>query len=323
MKAMILAAGKGTRLEPLTSWISKPMVPVANKPIMEHVIDLLASQGLRELVVNLHYKPEPIKDYFRDGSGWGVKLTYSSEKSLLGTAGGLKRVQHFFKDSTFVVFSSDLLTDIDLAPLVRMHRKRKALATIALTTVEDPSKYGVVQTDDSGRVIAFQEKPTREQAVGNSVNCGIYIFEPEIFDYIPPGEFYDFGRDLFPLLFNEGERLYAFEHYNYWTDIGSLETFLHGNFDALRGRVKLNLPGSMIPNSIWVGDKTTIDDSVEMKAPLLIGNNCEIRRGARLIGPTIIGDSSVIEEGAILRTAISLAHMRFNLDRSKVNVTIR
>lgn len=308
MRAMILGAGLGTRLRPLTDNISKPMIPVVNKPIMEHVIELLASQDIRDLIVNLHYEPEIIRQYFADGSKWGVNLTYSYEKCLLGTAGGLKKVKDFFDDRTFIIFSGDLLTDIQLGPLVDFHKKRGALATIALTKVEDPSKYGVVKTDKYGRIIAFQEKPSREEAVSNLISCGIYIFEPEIFDFIPAGKSYDFGKELFPFLFEKGERLYGFEHRDYWKDIGGLETYLSGNFDALTGRVRVKITGSMISDSIWVGEKTRIDSSVEMAAPLLIGSNCEVRRGVRLIGPTVIGDYNIVEEGAILHTVVKLAN---------------
>lgn len=308
MKVMILAAGLGTRLRPLTEEIAKPMIPVVNKPVMEHIIELLASQGIKDLAVNLYYKPEIIATYFADGSKWGVDLTYSIEKSLLGNAGGLKKVKNFFGDDTFIVFSSDLLTDIELAPLIDFHKKRKALATIALTKVEDPSRFGVVETDKNGRIVAFQEKPLREEAVSNLVSCGIYVFEPEIFDYIPSGKFYDFGQDLFPFLFKKGEELYGFEHNDYWKDIGELETYRCGNFDALMGRVKVKLPGSLISESIWVGEETKIDGSVEMTAPLLIGSNCTVKKGVRLVGPTIIGDYSIIDEGAILHTVIKLAN---------------
>lgn len=284
------------------------MIPVVNKPVMEHIVELLARQGIKDLIANLYYKPEIITAHFSEGSKWGVNLSYSFEKSLLGTAGGLKKIKNFFDDRTFIVLCGDLLTDIELAPLVDFHKKRKALATIALTKVEDPSRYGVVKMDKDGRIIAFQEKPSKEEAVSNLISCGIYVFEPEIFDYIPSEKFYDFGQDLFPFLFREGERLYGFEHNDYWKDIGEVETYRCGNFDALTGRVKVNLPGSLVGESIWVGEKTKIDDSVEMTAPLLIGSNCTLKRGVKLVGPTIIGDYSVIDEGAILHTVIKLAN---------------
>lgn len=258
MKAMVLAAGLGIRLRPLTDEIPKPMVLVVNKPVMEHVVELLQAHGITQLFVNLHYHAETIRRYFTDGSRWQVDLWHSHEKELMGTAGGVKKVEPFFKDGTFVVICGDILTDINLSRLIAFHRDKKALATIALTKAEDPSKYGVVVTDKMGRIQDFQEKPSRQEALSNLVSCGIYVLEPEIFNYIPQDKFYDFGRDLFPLLLRRKKRIYGFLHDYYWLDIGTLGAYVKGNFDALTGRVKVKLPGTPVKENIWVGEEAEV-----------------------------------------------------------------
>lgn len=306
MKAMILAAGLGTRLRPLTDTIAKPMIPIVNKPVMEHVIELLARQGIRDLYVNVHYKADEIVDYFGNGKRWNVDLKYSHEEELAGTAGGLKRLESFFHKDSFLVFSSDLLTNIDLEPMIAFHKKRRALATIALTRVEETSNYGIVKLDGSGRIAAFQEKPSRYKAVSNLASCGIYMFEPEIFDYIPAGEFYDFGNNLFPKLFSAGALLYGYEHDNYWLDIGRMGNYKDGNFDALTGKINIQLPGRNVGDGIWVGSDTEIHHSAEMTGPLCIGDNCRIQKNARLVGPVVIGDNNIINEGTFMQQTIKM-----------------
>src|SRR5450830_1731267 len=203
-KAMVLAAGLGTRLRPLTDLISKPMAPIANKPVMEHIIELLAEHGFSEIVCNLHWYPEAIKDYFGDGSKYNIKITYSYEPELLGTAGGVKKVEAFFEGQTFLILSGDALTDIDLTELMDFHRKKGGICTLVLTEVDDPSQYGVVITDDESRITGFQEKPLMGEAKSSLANSGIYVFEPDIFSHIPYGSFYDLGRDLYPKLLEAG-----------------------------------------------------------------------------------------------------------------------
>lgn len=316
MKTMILAAGLGTRLRPLTDTIAKPMIPVVNKPVMEHVIELLAGQGFRDLYANIHYRADEIADYFGNGKRWNVDLKYSHEDVLFGTAGGLKRLESFFREDTFVVFSSDLLTNIDLKPIIAFHRKRRALATIALTRVEEPSNYGVVKLDGSGRITAFQEKPSYHEAVSNLASCGIYVFEPEILDYIPAGDFYDFGTDLFPQLFSAGLPLYGYEHDNYWLDIGRIDNYQNGNFDALTGKISIQVPGVNVADGIWVGSDTEIHDSAEITGPLCIGDNCLIQKNTRIVGPVVIGDNNVINEGTLLQQTIKMpnGHIDKNLN---------
>ena len=294
---MLLAAGLGTRLRPLTDEMAKPMIPIVNKPVMEHVVELLVDQGITKLYANLHYEADLIRSHFGNGSKWGVDIGYSYEDRLLGTAGGLKKLEKYFHDGTFLVISSDVLTDIDLGPLIAFHKAKKAIATVAVTHVEDPSQYGVVKLDNSGLIIGFQEKPNLEEARSNLVNCGVYVFEPEIFKYIPSG-FYDFGKNLFPLLLEQEEMLYGLEHDNYWLDIGAIKTYLKGNFDALTGKVKVNIPGEQVDEKIWVGANTYISDTAKLCAPLCIGSKCMIKDYAMLIGPAVVGHNNSIEEGS-------------------------
>ncbi|MBI4744698.1 MAG: NDP-sugar synthase [Actinobacteria bacterium] len=304
MKAMILAAGLGTRLRPLTEEISKPMVPIVNKPVMEHIVELLATHKIKDVIANLHYYADAIKGHFGDGGKWGINLNYSFEETLMGTAGGVKKARNFFDSNAFIVLSGDALTDVNLSGLVSFHQERKALATIVLTEVEDSSKYGVVITDKEGRITEFQEKPTREEAKSNLANSGIYVFDPEIFKFIPENSFYDFGKNLFPLLLEKNERFYGFKHKDYWNDVGSLEEYQRGNFDALERRVKVKIPGTLIDGDIWIGDNCEIQAQVVLAGPICIGDNCLIKKNVKLLGPVIVGNNTVIDEGAVLYKGI-------------------
>jgi len=303
MKAMILAAGLGTRLRPLTEEISKPMVPIVNRPVMEHIVDLLVRHGFHRLYVNLHYHPDIITRHFGDGEHWGASVTYSYEEKLMGTAGGVKKLESELGGETFLVISGDALTDLDLTALLSFHRAHGRLATLVITPVSDPSKYGVVITEEDGRITGFQEKPAREEALSFVANSGIYVFEPEVLEMIPDG-FYDFGTQLFPRFLAEGIDFYGYRHGDYWNDVGSIEEYKAGNFDALTGAVKVKIPGVRIGDDVWIGDETVIEEEVIMVGPICIGAHCEVRKGARLFGPLVVGDRTVIDEGAILYRGI-------------------
>ncbi len=303
MKAMILAAGLGTRLRPLTEEISKPMVPIVNRPVMEHIVDLLARHGFGGLYVNLHYHPDIIMRHFGNGERWGLSITYSFEEELLGTAGGVKRLEKELGGDTFLVISGDALTDLDLTSLMAFHERHGAIATLVATPVDDPSKYGVVIMKEDGRITGFQEKPGRDEARSFVANSGIYVFEPEVLEMVPAG-FYDFGSQLFPRFLEEGIEFYGYRHDDYWNDVGSLEEYKAGNFDALTGRVKVKIPGVRIGDDVWIGDETAIEEEVVMVGPICIGAHCQVKRGARLFGPLVVGDRTIIDEGAILYRGI-------------------
>jgi mannose-1-phosphate guanylyltransferase len=305
MKAMILAAGIGTRLRPLTDPVPKPMVPVLNTPVMEYSVKLLHKHGINEIVANTHYNSQVIRDYFGDGQAFGVKLKYSYEKELLGTAGGVKNNREFLNESFFVL-SGDALTDIDLTAMYKFHKENHALATIALKPVQNVSSFGVVVTNPSGRITAFQEKPKKQEALSNVVNTGIYLFEPEIFQFIPDG-FYDFGRELFPKLLAAGTNFFGYLTNDYWSDIGAIDAYKKAQRDALH-RLSLKKLAAKdglftLKHNCITGINSTMDLSCELGQNVFIGRNCTIGTGVEL-NNCIIWDNCTILEHAVVDNAI-------------------
>ena len=303
MRAMVMAAGVGTRLRPLTCTIPKPMVPVANSPVLEHVFNLLKRHQINEIVVNLHFQPHLVREYFGDGSKFGVKIFYSPEETLMGTAGGVKKVEQYFND-TFLVMSGDGMSNVDLTAAIEFHKKRKALATIVLKPVDYPLEYGVVITDKKGKVTRFLEKPAWGEVFSNAANTGIYIFEPEIFDEMPYGENYDFGHQLFPKLLEKNAPLYGYVTDEYWCDIGDLIEYRQTHYSVLRGEVGIDLPGEEISPGIWVGEGTQIHPQAILKAPVLIGKNCVIEKGVHISDSTTIGDDCYIGQGTSIKRGV-------------------
>ncbi|MES0341027.1 MAG: NDP-sugar synthase [Candidatus Humimicrobiaceae bacterium] len=322
-KAMVLAAGLGTRLRPLTDLISKPMAPIVNRPVMEHIIKLLARHGFKDIVCNLHYFPDEIKNHFKDGSKWGVNIVYSFEEELLGTAGGVKKVEDFFQGQTFLVISGDALTDIDLSNAYDFHKEKKGKATLVLTEVEDTTQFGVVILDGEKRIKGFQEKPLSGEAKSNLANSGIYFFEPDIFEYMPPrGQFYDFGKNLFPDLLEKDIPYYGYKHNKYWNDVGGLDEYQQGNFDALEGRVEVDIPGKMIKNGVWIGRNCKIQEDVIIIPPVCIGDDCTINKGAKLYGPMILGNNTTVDERAVLYRGIKWGSGYVGKDASLIGAII-
>jgi NDP-sugar pyrophosphorylase family protein len=297
---MIMAAGLGTRLYPLTGLTAKPMVPILNRPVMEHMLNLVRRHGICEVAANLHHHADGIRAYFGDGSAFGVEIRYNLEEKLLGTAGGVGAFRGFLADGTFVVVSGDGLTDIDITAFVAAHRARGGIATMAVKEIADPSLYGVVVADADGRVTAFQEKPSAAEALSHSCNCGIYAFEPQIFDFVPAGRPTDWAKDVFPALLAGGVPFFRWELRGYWSDVGSIGQYRLGNFDALLRRVVLDTPGREVSTGVWVGEETVIEAGARLVPPILVGADCVVEAGARLVGPLIVGDGCSIERGAIL-----------------------
>jgi NDP-sugar pyrophosphorylase family protein len=310
LRAYLMAAGLGTRLFPLTGLTSKPMVPILNRPVMEHILHLLRRHHVTEVAANLHYHPDKIRGYFGDGRRFGVHLRYNLESQLLGTAGGASAFREFLGDSTFIVVSGDGLTDIDLTAFVASHRDTGGVASLAVKQVSDPSLYGVVVHDENLRVTGFQEKPPAAEALSDLCNCGIYAFEPQIFDYVPPETFVDWANDVFPALLADDVPFHCWRLESYWNDVGNIEQYRIGNFDALLGRVRLQVPGREIAPRVWVGEGTLIDSGARLEPPILIGAGCLIESEAELIGPLIIGDGCVIERGAVLEGVINWAGVK-------------
>lgn len=303
MRAMILAAGLGTRLRPLTNVVSKPMVEMAGRPCMEHAVRLLAKHGVRDIVVNLHYMPEVIQEHFGDGEEFGVNIIYSYEKELMGTAGGFKRVREFFGDDSCLIISGDALTDINLEGFLKFHKEEGGIATLALKRVADPTQYGVV-VRESSRIVRFQEKPKREEAISNLANTGIYLFEPEIFEHIPEDTFYDFGKQVFPELLDKGEVMNGYVMREYWCDVGDLSVYREAHYDMLTGVVDVELPGKRMEGNIWLGDRVSIHPDTVLVGPVLIGDRCVVEEGARIYGPVILGDDTVVGKNAVIKRGI-------------------
>ncbi len=305
MKAMIMAAGIGTRLRPLTDPIPKPMVPILNTPVMEYAVKLLRMHGIKEIITNTHYQPKYITDYFGQGQDFGVELQYSYEEELLGTAGGVKNNRDFL-DQTFFVLSGDALTDINLTEMYQFHKENRSLATIALKAVKIVSDYGVVVTDPSGKIKAFQEKPKPAEALSQVANTGIYLFEPEIFDFIPDG-FYDFGRELFPKLLEMQVPFYGFETSDYWCDIGAINVYQKAHRDTLGRPLLKNMVSKdsifNISKYCLAGINSTIDLSAKISNNVFIGKNCNIGQRASLKN-CIIWDNCTLLENVIIENAI-------------------
>ncbi|MEG4037201.1 NDP-sugar synthase [Microcoleus sp. Pol12B5] len=325
MKAMILAAGKGTRVRPITQTIPKPMIPILQKPVMEFLVELLRQHGFDQIMVNVSHLADVIENYFRDGQKFGVQIAYSFEGRIeegeligeaLGSAGGMKRIQDFspFFDDTFVVLCGDALIDLDLTAAVKWHREKGAIATIVMKSVprEEVPSYGVVVTDESGKVKAFQEKPSVEEALSTDINTGIYIFEPEIFKYIPSGQEYDIGSELFPKLVAEGAPFYGISMDFEWVDIGKVPDYWRAIQSVLLGQVKnVSIPGIEVRPGIYAGLNVAVNwDKVDITGPVYIGGMTIIEDGAKIVGPTMIGPNCWLCSGATVENSVIFEYSR-------------
>jgi mannose-1-phosphate guanylyltransferase/mannose-1-phosphate guanylyltransferase/phosphomannomutase len=311
---MVLAAGLGTRLRPITYEMPKPMVPVLNKPVMEHILRLLARHGFTETIANLHWFPDLIEGYFGDGSGQGVSLAYSREEQLLGTSGGVRNVADFLGDS-FLVISGDALTDIDLRAMREFHESHDGIATLAMKRVVDTSQFGVAIVGSDGRIQGFQEKPQPAEALSDLANCGIYMFRSEIFDFFPPpgtskaagpGDpegFADWAMDVFPRLLESDVPFYSHEIDAYWNDIGNLQELREGNLDALTGAVSVDREGELV-EGFRSGERMELEP--DLIGPVLLGPGCEIGDDVRIDGPSVIGEGARVGDGARLHGVIAL-----------------
>jgi mannose-1-phosphate guanylyltransferase len=301
---MVMAAGLGTRLRPLTYDVPKPLVPVANRPVMEHILLLLRRHRFGPVIANLHSFPDTIRDRFGDGSGLGIDLTYSHEDELLGTAGGVRNVADFFGDEPFLVMAADALTDIDLAALRAAHEANEGIATLAVTQVSDVSEFGVVITDSAGRIQGFQEKPDRAEALSDLASCMIYVLDREIFDYFPSKPVVDFAREVFPALLSNDVPFHVHLIDAYWNDVGSLPEYLRGNLDAVQGAVQVELAGELLEPS--GGEEALERGDPGVGGRVLAGEGCEIGAGVRLDGPLVIGAGCTIGAGARVKESVVL-----------------
>ncbi|MBD2605216.1 NDP-sugar synthase [Scytonema hofmannii FACHB-248] len=354
MKAMILAAGKGTRVRPITYTTPKPMIPILQKPVMEFLLELLRQHGFDQIMVNVSHLAEEIENYFRDGQRFGVQIAYSFEGRIddegklvgeaIGSAGGMRRIQDFspFFDDTFVVLCGDALIDLDLTAAVKWHKSKGAIATIITKSVplEEVSSYGVVVTDEDGRVKAFQEKPSVEEAKSTNINTGIYIFEPEVFNYIPSGVEYDIGGELFPKLVEIDAPFYAIPMDFEWVDIGKVPDYWRAIRGVLLREIKnVQIPGHEVAPGIYTGLNVAVNwDKVDITGPVYIGGMTRIEDGAKIVGPTMIGpncwvcsgatvDNSVIFEYSRLGPGVSLVdklvYGRYCVDKTGASIDVK
>ncbi|MBX3117846.1 MAG: NTP transferase domain-containing protein [Fimbriimonadaceae bacterium] len=304
MKAVVMAGGEGSRLRPMTINRPKPLVPVCNRPIMEHICHLLKQHGINEIVATLHYMADEIQNYFGDGSEFGLNMTYSIEDTPLGTAGSVKKAENQLRDGTFVIISGDALTDCNLTKAIQYHKDKGSAATLVLSRVANPLEFGVVITDEEGRVERFLEKPSWSEVFSDTVNTGIYILEPEVFDRMEPGIQYDWSQDIFPAMLREGAPIYGYVMERYWTDVGSLTQYREAQEHLLSGMVDLEMPGTRIADGIWAGPNCNIDEGAVLVPPVCLGRNCKIKAGAR-IGPyTVLGDNAFVDSEAVVERSV-------------------
>jgi mannose-1-phosphate guanylyltransferase/mannose-1-phosphate guanylyltransferase/phosphomannomutase len=295
---MVLAAGLGTRLRPLTYEITKPMVPVLDRPVMEHILDLLERHSFGEVIANLHYFPDSIREHF------GSRISYHYEPELLGTAGGVRACADFLGDGSFLVISGDALTDIDLGAMAARHEQAGGIATLAVKQVPDTREFGVVLHDRDGRVTGFQEKPDPDEAMSDLGNCGIYMFRHDIFDHFPDRPFVDWAQDVFPALLDADEPFFIHELSEYWNDVGSLHELRRATFDVLRGHLHIHVEGEELRPGVTVADGCELPEDTDVDGPAWIGRDVEIGTGVRLMGPVVLGDGARVGDRAQLRESI-------------------
>ena len=313
MRAMILGAGIGSRLDPLTRSLPKPLVPIVGKPVMGHLIDLLRRHGITEIMVNVQYLGHKIRETIGDGSDYGVPVRYSVEEELCGDAGGVKRVEAFFREGgaagdTFLVIGGDDLTDTDIGRVVRAHKEKNATATLAVTPVDDPSEYGIVVQSEDGFITRFQEKPKPGEAFSNLANTGIYVFHTKVFDFIPANTFFGFGNNVFPALMQAGEPMLAVASDAYWKDVGNLAIYRQAQRDCMDGKVQVDFTGRTLLAPGGDGSPEAVvsasGEPLRYAPPVVIGKNCRVAGSAFLGEYTVLGDDCVVEEGATVLNSV-------------------
>ena len=304
MKAVVMAGGEGTRLRPMTASMPKPLLPIVNKPIMEHVLRLLQRHGITETVVTVQFLASLVRNYFGDGEELGMVLHYATEDAPLGTAGSVKNAEHLLTDGTFLVISGDALTDFDLTDLMKFHHDKGALVTVCLTRVPDPLEFGITIVDDDGKVQRFLEKPTWGQVFSDTVNTGIYVMEPEVFEHVAKGESVDWSGDVFPWLVDQGLPIYGYIAEGYWEDIGTHESYFKAQADVLSGKVDVDLDAFEVSPGVWVGEGADVHPEAVLRGPLYVGDYAKVEAGAELREFCVLGSNVVVKNGAFLHRAI-------------------
>ena len=304
MKAVVMAGGEGTRLRPMTANLPKPLLPIVNKPIMEHVLALLSRHGFTDTVVTVQFLASLVRNYFGDGEELGMRLSYATEESPLGTAGSVKNAERMLRDDTFLVISGDALTDFDLTELVKFHKDKGALVTVCLTRVTDPVEFGITIIDDEQRVQRFLEKPTWGQVFSDTVNTGIYVMEPEVFDYVDPDISVDWSGDVFPRLIAEGKPVYGYVAEGYWEDVGTHESYHRAQADVLSGRVSVDLDAFEVSPGIWIAEGADVSPEATLHGPVYVGDYAKVEAGAELREFTVLGSNVIVKSGAFLHRAV-------------------
>lgn len=299
-RAMVMAAGAGTRLHPLTHDVPKPMVPICNRPVIEYTVENLRKHGVREIIFNLHSHPDQVRGHFQDGSAFGVKISYSPEARLMGTAGGVKKAESFLNTGTFLVMSGDGLTRVDITRLLTFHRKSRSLGTMGLKDIDSRFDYGVTIVNTFGRIKKFIEKPYWSDVFSNQVNTGIYVFEPSIFKKMPSNEVYDFGHQLWPKMLKNGDPIFGFPVKAYWCDVGSLSEYRRAQRDMLDQKVGYSLPGRQIRKGVWIEDGARIGAGVKLESPCVVGRDAVIEQGAQIGAHSVVGHRSRVGKNAKL-----------------------
>lgn len=322
MKAVVMAGGEGSRLRPLTSRRPKPLAPIANRPVMHHIVELLRTHGITEIVATLHYLADEIESYFGDGSAMGVNMHYVVEDTPLGTAGAVKMAEGRLRDGTFIIISGDAMTDLDLTSLIAAHKAAKNDATIALWRVSNPLEFGVVITDDEGQITRFMEKPSWGEVFSDTINTGIYVLEPQILDYMEAGKNYDFSKDLFPRMLRDGKRLGGHVISDYWADVGNLQQYQQANYDALSGLVRTQRPPNEIASEIWAGRDCTIDPTATLIGPVQLGDRVTIGPGVTIEGPACLGNGVEVAAGAMVRRSVLWEDVYIGTDAQLDDCTI-
>jgi len=304
MKAVVMAGGQGARLRPLTSNQPKPMLPVLGEPMMEHILRLARRHGFTEVVATVHFLASIVRNYFGDGSDLDISLSYATEEEPLGTAGSVKNAEPLLGTDRFLVLSGDSVTDVDLTELVRFHEKKGAAVTVAVKRLENPLEFGIVITGEDGRVERFLEKPGWGDVFSDQVNTGVYVIEPEVLNFIPPDEEFDFSKDLFPLLLEKGLPIYGHVTDRYWTDVGNLDAYMEAHRAVLDRQVDVHIEGFDLGKGVWLGPGAELDPGAHVEGPVFIGENSRVEAGATLREHTVLGRGVVVRSGAFLHRAI-------------------
>src|SRR5256884_621647 len=304
MKAVVMAGGEGSRLRPLTIRRPKPMVPIAGKPVMEHILNLLKRHGITEVIVTVQYLASSIEDYFGNGSQFGMRITYSREDVPLGAAGSVKNAEDQLTEP-FLVISGDALTDYNLTDIIKFHQEKKSMATLMLAHVHNPLEYGVIITNEEGHITQFLEKPSWGEVFSDTINTGIYVLDPKIFTYFEANKQFDFSQELFPMMLKKGDAIYGYvAPKGYWCDVGNLSEYMRANADALQGHVDIDIPAKNIGGNIWCEEGVEIADDAQLYGPIYLAHDCKIRPGAIVHGPSTIGHYAIVDERAQIDRSI-------------------